>query len=138
PTNIKIDQCFVHGWDGQTIKRGIGLNDGGSAGNNGVTNSYISNFKSTGQDTQAIAGWNGTGPYLIQNNYLEAAGENVIFGGGFSYIQKVPSNITITNNTFSKQLSWNPYDLSYAHTPWSVKNLLELKNADSVTIQNNT
>jgi hypothetical protein len=138
PSNIKIDQCFIHGWDGQNIKRGVALNNTGSADQNGVLNSYISNFKSTGQDSQAIAGWNGTGPYLIQNNYLEAAGENVIFGGAYSYIQKTPSNITIANNTFSKPLSWNPNHPSYAGTAWSVKNLLELKNADTVTIQNNT
>jgi hypothetical protein len=139
PTNILIDQCYIHAFDStQTIKRGVALNDGGTAGNNGVTNSYISGFKSTGQDTQAIAGWNGTGPYVIQNNYLEASGENVIFGGGFSYIGKVPSNITITDNLFSKPLSWDPFDPNYAHIQWSVKNLLELKNADTVTVANNT
>ena len=104
---------------------------------NGVSNSYISDFKSTGQDSQAIAGWNGTGPYYITNNYLEASGEDVIFGGAWSYIQQVPSNITITDNTFSKQLSWDPNDPSYAGTPWVVKNLLELKNAENVTVANN-
>ena len=26
-------------------------------------------------------GWNGPGPFLIENNYLEAAGENIMFGG---------------------------------------------------------
>ena len=134
PNNITIDQCFIHGYDEQTIKRGIGLNDGQSS----VTNSYISNFKSASQDTQAIAGWNGSGPYLIQNNYLEAAGENVIFGGGYSWIQQVPSGITVTNNTISKPLFWDPYRHPHDHTTWSVKNLLELKNADTVLIANNT
>jgi hypothetical protein len=138
PRNILLDQCFIHGFDGQTLKRGVSLNDTGSTGHNGVVNSYLSNFKSTTQDTQAIAGWNGTGPYLIQNNYLEAAGENIQFGGSYSYIQETPSNVTISDNTFSKPLSWNPYDPSYAGTPWSVKNLLEFKNADTVTVQNNT
>jgi hypothetical protein len=137
PSNIELDQCYIHGWNGQEIKRGVDLNDGGT-GHNGVANSYISNFKSTAQDSQAIAGWNGTGPYFITNNYLESAGENVMFGGAWSYIQKVPSNITITDNTFSKQLSWNPNDPSYAGTNWSVKNLLELKNAQNVTVENNT
>src|SRR2546428_433039 len=83
-----IDLCFIHGWDGQTIKRGVALNDRGTTGANGVFNSYLSDFKSTEPitDTQAICGWNGTGPYIIQNNYLEAAGENVMFGGAYSYI----------------------------------------------------
>src|SRR5262249_19202785 len=39
PTNIIIDQCFIHGWDGQEIKRGVALNDGGTIGSNGVYNS---------------------------------------------------------------------------------------------------
>jgi hypothetical protein len=138
PYDIEIDQCYIHGWDGQQIKRGIELNDGSVDGENGVSNSYISDFQATDQDTQAIAGWNGTGSYYILNNYLEASGEDVIFGGAWSYIQQVPSNITVTDNTFSKQLSWNPNDPSYAGTPWLVKNLLELKNAQNVTVENNT
>jgi hypothetical protein len=138
PYNIEIDQCYIHGWDGQAIKRGVELNDGGTVPHNGVSNSYISDFKSTSQEAQAIAGWNGTGPYYILNNYLEASGEDVIFGGAWSYIQQVPSNITISDNTFSKQLSWNPNDPSYAGTPWVVKNLLELKSAQNVTVANNT
>src|SRR5262249_48979232 len=81
---------------------------------------------------------NGTGPYTIQNNYLEGAGENVIFGGAYSYIQQVPSNITIVNNTLSKLLSWKPSDPSFAGTTYTVKNLLELKNAQKVTIDHNT
>jgi hypothetical protein len=137
PNNIILDQCFIHGWDGQGIKRGVGLNDGAPGSKTGVYNSYVSNFKLQGQDSQAIAGWNGPGPYTIQNNYLEAAGENVLFGGAYSYIQQVPSNITINNNTFSKLLSWKPSDPSFAGITYSVKNLLELKNAQFVTVDRN-
>lgn len=137
PNNIVIDQCYIHGLDGQSIKRGVALNDGGPDSTTGVYNSYLADFKIVGYDSQAIAGWNGTGPYTIENNYLEAAGENVLFGGALSYIQRVPSNIVIVDNLFSKPLSWDPYDASYAGIPWSVKNLLELKNADTVTIENN-
>ena len=44
-------------------------------------------------------GWNGPGPFLIENNYLEAAGENVMFGGSDPSIANlVPSNITIRRN----------------------------------------
>jgi hypothetical protein len=138
PNNIQIDQCFIHGWDGQQIKRGVALNDGGPGSKTGVYNSYVSDFKLSGQDSQAIAGWNGTGPYTIQNNYLEAAGENVIFGGAYSYIQQVPSNITIVNNTCNKLSSWNPSSSTFAGTTYAVKNLLELKNAQNITIDHNT
>ena len=58
-------------------KRCIALN----AANVTISDSYIAECKGVGQDTQAIGGWNGPGPYTIENNYLEAAGENVMFGG---------------------------------------------------------
>src|SRR5581483_10037192 len=71
PNNIILDQCYIHGWDGQSIKRGVALNDGdGATSKSGVYNSYVSNFKLVNQDAQAIAGWNGPGPYTIENNYL--------------------------------------------------------------------
>jgi len=137
PNNLILDQCYIHGWDGQLIKRGVALNDGAPGSKTGVYDSYVSDFKLVGQDSQAIAGWNGTGPYTIQNNYLEAAGENVLFGGAYSYIQQVPSNITITGNTFSKLLSWKPSDPSFGGITYNVKNLLELKNAQNVTVDGN-
>ena len=37
-----------------------------------------SDIKAVGQDSQAIAGWNGPGPFIIDNNYLEGAGENIL------------------------------------------------------------
>jgi len=46
-----------------------------------VIDSHLSDFKEVGADSQAIAGWNSPGPFRIENNYLEAAGENVMFGG---------------------------------------------------------
>ena len=46
-----------------------------------MLNSWISDCKAVGQDTQALGGYNGPGNYLIENNYLEAATENVLFGG---------------------------------------------------------
>src|SRR5687768_13153544 len=59
-----------------------------------IADSYISECKSTTQDSQAIAGWNGPGPYTIENNYLEAAGENVMIGGSDpSITDLVPSDI---------------------------------------------
>ena len=61
----------------------------------------------SGLDTQAICGWNGPGPYTITNNYLEAAGENILFGGADPSIPNlVPSNITVTGNYLTKQLAW--------------------------------
>ena len=58
-------------------KRGIAMNSASTT----IIGSYISDIKSTSQDAQAIAGWSGPGPFLIENNYLEASGENFMLGG---------------------------------------------------------
>jgi hypothetical protein len=49
----------------------------------------------------------------------------------------VPSDIEIRGNHFRKPLSSRIEDPSYAGTPWTVKNLLELKNARRVLIEGN-
>jgi hypothetical protein len=127
PQHLIIDRCYIHGasWD---QRRGIALNSGDTL----ISNSYISGIRGTNVDTQAIAGWNGPGPYLIENNYLEAGAENLLFGGDDPDIPGlVPSNITIRRNLVSKPAAW-------ATSGYTLKNLIELKNADTVTIEGNT
>ncbi|HKQ29735.1 MAG TPA: hypothetical protein VJS66_00475, partial [Burkholderiales bacterium] len=103
-----------------------------------IINSHISDVKAVGQDSQAICGWNGPGPYRIENNYLEGAGENVMFGGATPAIKDmVPADIEIRRNHFFKPLSWKIGEPGYAGTPWTVKNLFELKNARRVLIAGN-
>jgi hypothetical protein len=103
-----------------------------------VYNSYISDFKQICCDSQALEAWNGPGPFVIENNYLEAAGENVMFGGGDPSIPGlVSSDIRIRNNHFFKPLRWKPDDPSYEGTNWVVKNLFELKNARNVILDGN-
>ncbi|HET9525913.1 MAG TPA: hypothetical protein VFO99_07090 [Pyrinomonadaceae bacterium] len=134
PRHLVIDRSYIHGFPTQEVQRGISLN---SADTN-ITNSYISEIHGKGYDTQAICGWNGPGPFKIINNYLEGAGENVMFGGSNPSIPNlVPSDIEIRDNYFFKPLSWKVGDPSYAGNHWSVKNLFELKNARRVTIDRN-
>ncbi|HEV7518932.1 MAG TPA: hypothetical protein VGR07_21780, partial [Thermoanaerobaculia bacterium] len=134
PNHLVVDRCYIHAYPTQGVKRGIQLNSASTD----IVNSYISGFKQVGQDTQAIAGWNGPGPFQITNSYLEGAGENLIFGGADPSIPNlVPSDITVRGNYFFKPLSWYFNDPSYAGTHWGVKNLLELKNAQRVTIDGN-
>lgn len=96
-----------------------------------LTRSYISGVWSTGQDSQAFAAWDGAGPYTIVDNYLEAASENILFGGADSATaESMPRDILVEYNTLSKPLSWKGQ-------PRNVKNLLELKAAERVVIRNN-
>lgn len=134
PNNISIDRSYIHTFSDTPLKRGVALNSASTE----ITNSYIAGFKVVGQDSQAIGGWNGPGPFRIINNYLEGAGENVMFGGATPTISNlVPSDIEIRRNHFAKPRSWREGDPSYAGTRWSVKNLFELKNAQRVTIDGN-
>jgi hypothetical protein len=127
PHDLIIDRVYIHGDPTVGQKRGIALNSGATQ----IINSYISDIKSVGQDNQAIAGWNGTGPYLIENNYLEAAAENVLFGGSDPSIPDlVPSDITIRRNYFTKPLEWRGQK-------WQVKNAFELKSARRVLVEGN-
>jgi hypothetical protein len=132
--DIIFDRCYLHGDPSKGTRRGIALN----ARNVAVIDSYLADFKEVGADSQAIAGWNGPGPFKIVNNYLEAAGENVMFGGADPAIPNlVPADIEIRRNHFFKPLSWKANDPSYAGTPWTIKNLFELKNARRVLVDGN-
>jgi hypothetical protein len=129
PHDFELDGLIVRGDPVAGQKRGIALN----SRNTTIRNSDIREIKAVGQDSQAICGWNGPGPYLIENNYLEAAGENVMFGGAEPAIDGlVPSDITFRGNYVSKPLEWRSAD-----SPWTVKNLFELKNARRVLIEAN-
>jgi hypothetical protein len=103
PHDIVFDHCYVHGSVLAHAKRGIEMNSGSTA----VLDSYISDFHGIGQEAQAIGGWNGPGPYKLINNYLEGAGENVLFGGGEPTINNIiPSDMEIRHNHFYKPPAW--------------------------------
>src|SRR5437773_1835419 len=134
PHDITFDRCYIHGAPTGHVLRGLAANSASTAD----VNSYHADFHAEGNDSQAIAVWSGTGPFKIVNNYLEAAAENLLFGGASpSTTNLVPSDIEVRHNYFSKPLSWNTDDPSYAGIPWVVKNLAELKNAQRVLLDGN-
>jgi hypothetical protein len=103
PYAIVLDRLYIHGAPLLGQKRGIALN----ARDVTIRGCHISDIKAVGQDTQAIGGWNGPGPYLIENNYLEAAGENVMFGGAVPFIPGVIADgVTVRRNYVSRPVSW--------------------------------
>lgn len=127
PHHLTIDRCYVHGDPEKGQKRGIALNSASTT----IVNSYVADIKAVGQDTQAIGGWNGPGPYHIENNYLEGAGENFILGGADPHIEGIiPEDVVFRRNHLAKPLAWR-------QEPWQVKNLFELKNARNVVVEDN-
>ena len=134
PHHIVIDRCYLHGDPRRGTRRGVALNGREIA----VLDSYLADFKEAGADSQAIAGWNGSGPFRIVNNTLEGAGENILFGGADPAIRDlVPSDIEIRRNLLRKPMAWKQGDPSFEGTVWTVKNLFELKNARRVLVDGN-
>ncbi len=134
PHHIIIDRCYVHGDPRKGARRGSALNGRHLA----VIDSYFSDFKEAGGDSQALMGWGGPGPFKIVNNYLEGAGENLMFGGADPFIRDlVPSDIEVRRNYMTKPLAWKRGEPGYDGSKWSVKNLFELKNARRVLVDGN-
>ena len=58
-TPFVLDRVYIYGDPLVGQKRAIALN----ARDVTITNSTVRDIKTVGQDTQAIGGWNGPGPY---------------------------------------------------------------------------
>jgi cellulose/xylan binding protein with CBM9 domain/Big-like domain-containing protein/parallel beta helix pectate lyase-like protein len=133
-TDVVLDRCYIHGTPTGNYKVGVLMNNARSA----VIDSYLVDFHSTQQDAQAIIGYNGPGPFKLVNNYIEASGQNILFGGADPTVANlVPSDIEIRRNHLFKPLTWKVGDPTYAGIHWQVKNHLELKNAQRVLIDGN-
>ena len=114
PHDMVIDRVYAHGDFHRGMKRGISLN----SERTDILDSYISDIKAVNADSQAIAGYNGKGPFRIINNYLEGAGENVMFGGSDPAVANlVPSDIEVRGNHLFKPLVWRGPILSPPGSP---------------------
>jgi hypothetical protein len=136
PTEIIVDRCYLHG-DGvnHAPRRAVAVH----CGNCAVINSYISEIHNDGVDSQGIIGWNGTGPVLIENNFISAAAEGVEFGGSDIALPSPnqPSDITVRRNHFFKPYTWKVGHPSYAGVHWAVKNHFELKFGQRILVEGN-
>ena len=142
--NLILDRLWLHGTAQDETTRGVNL--GGSTYLS-IVDSFFTDFHCiaiTGVcgDAQAIVGGLGNdqmGPYKIVNNFLEASGENILFGGDVA--TATPSDIEIRQNHMFKPLTWMKGQAGYVGgtngNPFIVKNLFELKNAQRVLVDGN-
>jgi hypothetical protein len=125
-SEIVLDHLWVHGLTNSVVVRCVSVHSLSTE----ITNSWLSDCHKKGQDSQAIWGAWGVGPYKIVNNHLEGAGENLMFGGADPTVAGlVPSDIEIRRNHFYTPLAWKGV--------WTKKNLFELKNAVRVLVEEN-
>lgn len=143
-SNLIFDRVWMHGTAQDDTTRGVEL--GGSTYVS-IVDSFFTDFhcvSKTGSctDSQTIYGGLGSeqmGPYKITNNFLEAAGENILFGGGAATVS--PADIQISQNHFFKPMTWLPGQAGYVGgadgNAFIVKNHFELKNAQRVLLDGN-
>lgn len=142
--NIIFDRVWMHGTAQDDTNRGLWLEGGTYIS---AIDSYFSDFHCvsvTGActDAQAIAGGVGAAPmepYKITDDFLEASGESILFGGDAA--TGTPADIQIAQNHFFKPLTWLQGQPGYVGgtngNPFNVKNLIELKNAQRVLLDGN-
>jgi hypothetical protein len=139
--HIIFDRVWMHGTAQDETTRGIYLS---GTRYMAVVDSFFTDFHCAGTctDAQTIAGATGDlpmGPYKIVNNFLEAAGENIIFGGGPA--TTTPADIEIRHNYLFKPATWMKGQAGFVGSvsgrPFIVKNLFELKNGQRVLFEGN-
>lgn len=127
PSEIVLDRMYVHGLPNDQLQRCVTFNGSFLA----VIDSWLSDCHGKGFDSQGIVGWNGPGPFLIENNHIEGAGQNIMFGGADPKIANLtPSDITIRRNHLYKPMSW-------ANGKFTVKATFELKHGRRVLFEGN-
>ncbi|MFZ1006396.1 MAG: Ig domain-containing protein [Candidatus Sulfotelmatobacter sp.] len=142
--HLVFDRVWIHGTAQDETTRGIALSGTTYVA---VVDSFFSDFHCiaiTGScgDAQTMATGLGDlpmGPYKIVGNFLEAAGENLMFGGGEA--TQTPEDIEIRQNHFFKPLIWMRGQPGYVGgtngNPFIVKNHLEFKNGIRVLFEGN-
>jgi hypothetical protein len=136
---IVLDRLYIHGAPRDETRRGVNVSGATSVA---IQDSYISDFhcnvSGTCTDSQAIQGGVGplpSGPFRIVDNFLEAAGECILFGGGFA--SQAPSDVEIRHNHLFKPMSWMQGQPGFVSPAFLVKNHFELKNAQRVLFDSN-
>lgn len=141
--HIIFDRVWMHGSAQDDTRRGLYLS---GTTYMAVVDSFFTDFHCTAKlactDSQTISGAAGDlpmGPYKIVNNFLEAAGENILFGG--AQATATPTDIEIRHNYLFKPLTWMAGQPGFVGgpngNPFIVKNHFELKNAQRVLFEGN-
>jgi len=142
--HVIFDRVWVHGTAQSETRRGIALSWMTFAA---VVDSYFTDFHciarsgacTDAQTMSAGGGDNPEGPFKVENNFLEASGENIMFGGRPA--KTTPTDIEIRRNHLFKPMIWMPGQPGFVGgvdgQPFIVKNHFELKNASRVLFEDN-
>jgi hypothetical protein len=134
--HIILDRCWIHGSPiGEDVK-GVFFTDSSYVA---VVDSYISDIHSKlsgyGADSSAVGSVTGTGPVKIVDNFLEASGVSILWGGGASSANV--SDVELRRNHIFKPFTWWTASPSYFGTAFEVKNLFESKTGIRQFVEGN-
>jgi hypothetical protein len=134
--HIIFDRCWIHGSPiGEDVK-GVEFSNSSYIA---VIDSYISDIHSKisgyGADSAAIGSVTGTGPVKIVDNFLEASGASILWGGGASSANV--TDVELRRNHVFKPLTWWTLSSSYFGTAFAVKNLFESKSGIREFVEGN-
>lgn len=126
PGNFVFSHVYNSGTPTLRLKRNYYINSSSTA----IVDGTCMEGHDNNGDSQCFLGLNGPGPYLIENNYMEASHEVIMFGGGDPSIPNlVPCDVTIRHNHITRPASWKGV--------WTVKNLVETKNVCRMLLEGN-
>jgi len=143
--HVIFDRNYIHPGEGAEVAHGIGMPEGSRF--IGIINSYIGGLNCIAisgkcSDATAVGGAHSDDPFgtfKIYNNFLEASGEDILFGGGPS--ENNPTDIEIRRNHLFRPLAWKKDEPGYSPSasghPFVVKNNIELKSAVRVLFEGN-
>lgn len=154
-TRYIFERCYIHGKPNNAnfAYFQCGLKLGGW--DIRVRDCYITDVSSDQSDSQAIGITDAQGLHWIENNYLAATGQSIMYGGagttGDSGVapnaygdRYLPKDITVVRNTFTKLPKWNPNAAAWGLGTWDgqpwryTKGGFELKIGQRVLCEGNT
>jgi hypothetical protein len=135
---IVFDRCWIHGDPLAETTHLVQIGPG--TDHIAVIDSYMNDAHCTAVtgsciDAQDISASNGGVTIKVVNNFLEASGESILFGGASA--TALTTDIEIRLNHLFKPMIWNPNDPGFIGVKFVVKNNLELKEGQRVFIEGN-
>jgi hypothetical protein len=135
---IIFDRCWIHGDPIAETTHLVQIGPGSD--HLAVINSYMNDAHCTAEtgsctDAQDISASDGGVTIKAVNDFLEASGESILFGGAPA--KALTTDIEIRLNHLFKPMIWNPNDPEFIGVKFIVKNNLEMKEGQRVFVEGN-
>jgi hypothetical protein len=137
-SHIILDRNWIHGDPTADTTHLVQTQPG--ADHVAIINSYMTDAhcKASPVNCSDAQDWSdgGHGTFMkAYNNFMEASGQSIMFGGAAAVI--ITSDVEIRLNHMFKPLTWNPLDKKFIGTKFTVKNNFELKEGQRILVEGN-